>query len=131
VREITGGAGVPFAVDAVGGLTGGAVARTLAPGGRMLLYGTLAGEPIPLDPRALIAGQKSVEGFWLSDWSARQGVLTMLRLFRQIKRLLRDGVLTSEVGATFGMDEIRAAVERAETPGRQGKVLLRLGPAAG
>jgi NADPH:quinone reductase-like Zn-dependent oxidoreductase len=96
----------------------------------MLVYGTLSGEPIPLDPRALIAGQKSIAGFWLSEWSARQGVLTMLGLFRQIKRLLREGVLTSEVGATFGLDEIKAAVERAETPGRQGKVLLRMGPVA-
>jgi NADPH:quinone reductase len=130
VREITGGAGVPFALDAVGGATGGAAARSLAPAGRMLVYGTLSGEPIPLDPRALIVGQKCVAGFWLSEWTARQGMLTMLRLFRQIKRLLREGVLTSEVGATFGLDEIRAAVERAETPGRQGKVLLRMGPAA-
>jgi NADPH:quinone reductase-like Zn-dependent oxidoreductase len=129
VREITEGAGAPFALDAVGGATAGAVARSLAAEGRMLLYGTLSGEPIPLDPRALIVGQKRVEGFWLSEWTARQGVLTMLKLFRQITRLLRAGVLTSEVGATFPLEEIRAAVERAETPGRQGKVLLRMGPA--
>jgi NADPH:quinone reductase-like Zn-dependent oxidoreductase len=130
VRALTGGAGVPFALDAVGGATGGAVVKSLAADGRLLLYGTLSGEPIPLDPRALMVGQKRVEGFWLSEWTPRQGVLTMLKLFRQITRLLRAGVLTSEVGASFPLDEIRSAVERAETPGRQGKVLLRLGAAA-
>ncbi len=92
----------------------------------MLLYGMLSGEPIPLDPRALMVGKKSVEGFWLSEWTARQGVLTMLKLFRRITRLLRAGVLTSEVGASFPLDEIRSAVERAEAPGRQGKILLRM-----
>jgi NADPH:quinone reductase-like Zn-dependent oxidoreductase len=51
----------------------------------------------------------------------------MLKLFRGIKRLLRAGVLTSEVGASFPLEEIKAAVERAEAPGRQGKVLLRMG----
>jgi NADPH:quinone reductase len=127
VREITGGAGVKYALDAVGGATGGAVVRALAPEGRLLLYGTLSGEPISLDSRALMVGQKRVEGFWLSEWTARQGVLTMLRLFRRITRLLRAGVLTSEVAASFPLEEFKAAVERAEAPGRQGKVLLRLG----
>jgi NADPH:quinone reductase-like Zn-dependent oxidoreductase len=127
VRALTEGAGVPFAVDAVGGETGSAVARTLGPDGRMLVYGTLSGEPIALDPRVLIVGQKRVEGFWLSEWTARQGVLTMLKLFRGITSLLRAGVLTSEVGASFPFDEVKAAVERAEAPGRQGKILLRFG----
>jgi NADPH:quinone reductase-like Zn-dependent oxidoreductase len=127
VRALTDGAGVPFAVDAVGGATGAAVARSLGANGRMLVYGTLSGEPIALEPRTLIAGQKRIEGFWLSEWTAGQGVLTMLKLFRQITRGLRAGVLTSEVGASFPLDEIKAAVERAETPGRQGKVLLRMG----
>jgi NADPH:quinone reductase len=127
VREVTGGAGVKHALDAVGGATGGAVVRSLGAEGRLLLYGTLSGEPIPLEPRALMVGQKRVEGFWLSEWTARQGVLTMLKLFRQITRLLRAGVLTSEVAGSFPLEDFKAAVEKAEAPGRQGKVLLRMG----
>jgi NADPH2:quinone reductase len=127
VRELTGGLGVRYALDAVGGATGAAVVDGLAPGGRMLVYGTLSGEPIPLDPRALMAGQKSIQGFWLSEWVREQGPLTMLGLFRSIHKLLRAGVLTSEVGAAYPPEEIQAAVRQAETPGRHGKVLLRLG----
>jgi NADPH:quinone reductase-like Zn-dependent oxidoreductase len=92
----------------------------------MLVYGTLAGEPIALDPRSLIAGQKRMEGFWLGEWSSEQSVLTMLRLFRQIGRMFKAGLLTSEVGATFTLDEVRAAVTAAEQPGRAAKVLLRI-----
>jgi NADPH2:quinone reductase len=128
VRDLTGGEGVPYAIDAVGGATASNVVRGLAAGGHMLVYGSLSGEPLSIDPRLLIAGQKRLEGFWLSEWAPRQRALTMLTLFRQIKRLMRAKVLTTDVAATYPLDDIQTAVRQAETPGRQGKVLLRMGP---
>jgi NADPH:quinone reductase-like Zn-dependent oxidoreductase len=124
-RGVTGG-GVLYAIDAVGGETGAEAARALGPGGRLVLYGTLSGEPLRLDPRTLIVGQKKVEGFWLSEWVRGQGVWGMLSLFRQINRLLREGVLTTEVGTTYPLDQVQEAVRRAGAAGRQGKVLLRM-----
>jgi NADPH:quinone reductase len=126
VQAITGGAGVPYALDAVGGATGSAVVQALGRGGRLLVYGTLAGEPLSVDPRTLLVGQKSIQGFWLSEWTRDQGVLTMLGLFRRIGRLLRDGTLTTEVAAQFPLEQIKNAVEQAAAPGKPGKVLLRL-----
>jgi NADPH:quinone reductase-like Zn-dependent oxidoreductase len=128
VQQITGGEGAAFALDAVGGAAGTALIQSLAAGGRMLVYGTLAGEPISIDPRVLMVGQKRVEGFWLSQWVPRQGVLTMLGLIRRIGKLFREGIVTSEIGATFPLDEVQAAVKQAVLPGRQGKVLLRIQP---
>jgi NADPH:quinone reductase-like Zn-dependent oxidoreductase len=129
VRTLTGGAGVPYALDAVGGATGSAAARCLAEGGRLVVYGTLSGEPLAVDPRGLMVGERRVEGFWLSNWVRRQGVLTLLALFKEIGRLLKEDVLTSPVGASFPLEEIRSAVQEAEKPGRPGKVLLRIAPA--
>jgi NADPH:quinone reductase-like Zn-dependent oxidoreductase len=129
VAALTNGAGVPFVLDAVGGTTGAAAARTMGAGGRMLVYGTLADEPMPLDPRVLMVGQKRIEGFWLSEWVRGQGALAMLRLFRQVTRLMRAGVLVTEVGPSYPLERIAEAVRRAEEPGRKGKVLLRLAPA--
>ena len=126
VRTITQGEGVPFALDAVGGATGSAVVKALGRGGRMLVYGTLAGEPLSVDPRILLTGCKSIEGFWLSEWVKDQGVVTMLALFRRIKRLLMQGVLNTEVGNTFPLDDIKSAVQAAAAPGRHGKILLRM-----
>jgi NADPH:quinone reductase-like Zn-dependent oxidoreductase len=130
VKEITGGAGVRFAIDAVGGATAAAVVRSLAPGGRLLLYGTLSGEPLAIDPRTLMVADARVEGFWLSNWVGRQSTLTMLGLFRRINRLLASKVLTSEAAASFPLEEVRAAVKHAESPGRSGKVLLRMAGSA-
>jgi len=124
VRALTDGRGVRFAIDPVGGGTGSAAIEALGAGGRLLIYGTLTREPIVIDPRLLIVGAKRVEGFWLSEWVRRQHVLTMLRLTRTIRDLMRAGVLTSTIGATFSLDEIQKAAAQAAQPGRQGKVLL-------
>jgi NADPH:quinone reductase-like Zn-dependent oxidoreductase len=126
VEAITGGKGAPFGLDAVGGATGAAVLRALAPGGRLLVYGTLSGEPLPVDPRALITGPRHVEGFWLSNWVRGQGPIALLRLFRRLNKLLAMGVLTSEIAATFPLADIHAAVQQAERGGRGGKILLRI-----
>src|SRR5262249_33644535 len=120
--------GVQFALDAVGGPAGSAVLRSLGARGRMLVYGTLSGEPISFDPRTLMVGHKSVEGFWLSEWVRGQGALTMLRLFCQITRLPSEGVLTTRIAATYPLDQIHTAVQRATAGGTNGKVLLRLSP---
>jgi NADPH:quinone reductase-like Zn-dependent oxidoreductase len=127
--EITQGAGVPFALDAVGGSAGLGAVRSLGAGGRMLVYGLLSGEPIPVEPRFLMMGQKSIEGFWLSEWVPKQGMFAMLGLFKQITQLLQQQVLTTAAGDQFALDQIAAAVRQAEVPGRQGKVLIRLGKA--
>jgi NADPH:quinone reductase-like Zn-dependent oxidoreductase len=127
VRQLTDSDGVRYAIDAVGGATGTQVISTLGRHGRLLLYGTLAGEPITIDPRVLLVGEKRVEGFWLSEWVRDQGVLTMLMLFRKIGQLMRGGTLTTEIGKTFTLDEIQEAVRHAAQPGRQGKTLLRIG----
>jgi NADPH:quinone reductase-like Zn-dependent oxidoreductase len=127
VQAITGGAGVPYAIDAVGGKIGSDAALALGAKGRMLVYGTLSMEPLTIDPRVLMVNHKTVEGFWLSEWAARQNIITMLLLIRRIGRLLRSGVLASEVGKTFSLDKIQEAVRQAAQPGRQGKVLLNIG----
>jgi NADPH:quinone reductase len=125
VRSLTANQGVHYALDPVGGEMGSAAARCLGQGGRLLLYGTLSGEPLSIDPRALMTGNASIEGFWLSIWTKKQRALTMLKLFRAIASLLQDGTFTTEIAATFPVDQIQAAARQAG--GQSGKVLLRIG----
>ncbi len=127
IRALTDGAGAPYAIDAVGGPTGSEVVAALAPGGRMVVYGTLSEQPLSLDPRTLMAGQKRVEGFWMSEWVKKQSAFTMIALFRKLGKLIQAGVLATEVGATYPLNDVRAAVRQAAEPGRHGKVLLRIG----
>ncbi len=127
VRSLVGPDGVRYALDPVGGETGTQVFRSLAPNGRMLLYGSLTGEPVSIDSRLMIAGDRTLSGFWLGHWMRQQNVIGSLAHFRQIAHLMRNGILTSEIGATFGLDEVSRAVEQAEAVGRKGKTLLKMG----
>ncbi len=125
VKRITGADGVRFALDPIGGEAGTGVFQSLALGGRLVVYGTLSGEPIQVDPRQLISGRKVIEGFWLGHWMRERSIPSTLLLFREIGSLIRQGVLSSEIGPTFGLDEIRQAARQTESIARGGKVLLK------
>jgi NADPH:quinone reductase-like Zn-dependent oxidoreductase len=126
IRNVAGG-GLPFAIDCVGGAVGSAVLRSLAPGARMLCFGTLSGEPYSFSPRDLMTPGASLTGFWLGNWMLQQSLLGKIAVIRAISRLIRDGVLTSTIGPTFPLAQVAEAVTAAEQSARQGKVLLRIG----
>jgi NADPH:quinone reductase len=126
VSRITGGKGVRYAIDPVGGQTATEVFRSLGENGRLVLFGTLSGEPMAVDPRLVISGPRSVEGFWLGHWMRQRSIPALLLLFREIAALSRQGVLHSEIGRVFPLREIQAAAREAATVGRMGKTLVRL-----
>ncbi len=125
VLELTDGKGVPHAIDAVGGSTAVGAAMSLGEGGRLLLYGTLSDEPMQLSSRVLMAKQSCVEGFWLSEWVKQRSPFQMLRLFAQLKGLINEGTIHTEV-QEFPLDQIQEAAVQAETSGRTKKVVLRI-----
>jgi NADPH:quinone reductase-like Zn-dependent oxidoreductase len=88
----------------------------------------LSGEPLQVDPRLVISGKRVIEGFWLGHWMRQQSILKSLAHFREITKLIRAGVLESEVGTHFPLDQIAAAVKEADSIGRGGKVILRIEP---
>lgn len=126
VLQMTGSHGVCHAIDPVGGETGSAVVKCLAPTGKMLVFGTLSSEPLCFSPRDLMTPGASISGFWLARWLPQLSLFSKLKLIRQVSKLIACGVLTSDIGEVFGMNAITAAVTAAEQPGRKGKVLLRL-----
>lgn len=126
IRQVVGSDGIRFAVDAVGGSTGSAVIRSLALDGRMLAYGTLSGQPLQFSPRTLMTVGSSVEGFWLGHFMNHTSLLFKLRLVRRLTKLIQSGILSSEVVATFSLDQIADAAKSAEDSSKSGKTLLRI-----
>jgi NADPH:quinone reductase-like Zn-dependent oxidoreductase len=127
VKSLCGDDGVRYAIDPVGGKTASAMVNCLGTHGRMLLYGTLSGEPLSFSPRSLMTVGASVEGFWLSKHIHTLGLLGKINLMRTIGGLIHAGVLTSDIGETFPLERVLDAVRAAEAPGKPGKVLLRIG----
>lgn len=132
VRRVAGAAGPRYALDPIGGEAGTEIFRSLGTGGRLIVYGSLTGEPIQVDPRSLISSRTSVEGFWLGHWMAERSIPGALLLFREIAALIRRGVLSADIGKSYPLEQVRDAVQEAAQVGRGGKVLLRMtdGPGA-
>jgi NADPH:quinone reductase-like Zn-dependent oxidoreductase len=126
VRRIVGHEGVKYAIDPVVGETGTQMYQALGEEGRMLVYGSLTGEPIRVgaDPRFILAGRRILEVFWVAYWLHRLDETAQRQLVQEIVTLLREGVLTTSAARPFSLDEIGTAVTQAEATGRQGKILL-------
>jgi NADPH:quinone reductase-like Zn-dependent oxidoreductase len=134
VHRIVGRQGVKYAIDPVVGQTGTEMFKALHEDGRMLVYGSLTGEPIRMgeDPRDILSGRRTLEVFWLGYWLPRldesgfypPGTPAGFQLVQDIEALMRDDILVTSPGRTYSLDEIGIAVEHAESVGRHGKVLL-------
>jgi NADPH:quinone reductase-like Zn-dependent oxidoreductase len=124
VARLTAGQGVEAAIDCIGGQTGADLLRCLRADGRLVIYGTLGNAPLQIPGRDLMMPQAQLIGFLLPSWLAGQSLLTRLRIVRQVKRLMGEGVFETEIGARFPLDQIGAALAAATQAGRRGKVLL-------
>jgi NADPH2:quinone reductase len=127
VKEATSGDGVRYALDPVGGSTTSQVIECLGKDGRVLLYGSLDMSPAQIHSRHIIQNGIHIEGFSLPTWSATKRPLQMLGLLKRLGKLIGDDTLTAEVAQVFTLEQVHDAVRAAEAPGRQGKILLRLG----
>ena len=129
VKTLTNDQGIRFAIDPVGGATASAMVDCLAPGARMLLFGTLCDQPIAFSPRTIMTAGASIEGFWLARWMQQQKLFSKIRLMKQITKLIQQKVLISGVGDCFPLEQYAEAMLASEQPGRDGKVLLRISDA--
>jgi NADPH:quinone reductase len=126
VRRIVGQEGVKYAIDPVVGETGTQMYQALGEEGRMLVYGSLTGEPIRVgaDPRFILAGRRILEVFWLGYWLPRLDETAQRQLVQEIVTLMRGGILLTSAARPFSLDEIGTAVTQAEATDRQGKIIL-------
>jgi len=130
VTAATGGEPVRCAIDCIGGTLGSRVLRVLSPGGRLVVYGTMSDAPLEVPSRVLMTADRSISGFWLGPWMAKEPLLAKLGIVRRLRSLHLAGLFRSEIGGTYGFAEFGRALERA-AGGSQGKVLLRPGEGSG
>lgn len=126
VHEITNGKGVKYALDPVGGELGSNMIQCLGLGGRMLVYGTLSSQPLSFSARDLMTPLARIEGFFLTNWMADKSLIKKLSVIRKVGKLVKSGVLGTEQGPVFHLEDYRQALEAVIEPGNKGKVLLRM-----
>jgi NADPH:quinone reductase-like Zn-dependent oxidoreductase len=127
VSRLTSGLGVSHALDCVGGQTGSDFVQCLGLDGALLCFGTLSPDPITLPSRNIMMPVARVQGFFLPNWMAQQNVLTLLMIIRNVKKLAAQGHFEVPVSDIVTIDNIQAGLKAATTPGRSGKILIKLG----
>lgn len=126
IRKTIGSSPLRYAIDPVGGKTASSIVKVLGERARLILYGSLENAPLDFLSRELIRSGASIEGFWLARQMEAMSLPGKLKLISTLTRLIRSGVLSTEIGAKFPLDQIAEAVTEAERRGRSGKVLLSL-----
>ncbi|MEG9436510.1 zinc-dependent alcohol dehydrogenase family protein [Edaphobacter sp. HDX4] len=132
LQELTAGKGVERAIDCVAGAVGAEVARNLAPGGTMLVYGALSShrqtDPakfiMPLFAPRLIYSTATVRGWWLPRWVPSQPLADVRAAVSDLLTMLAEGALTPAATVRYSLKNFQEAVHLADGEAGQEKVLL-------
>jgi len=110
----TGKRGVDVVLDSVGEKLWQANVRSLARGGRLVVYGATTGYRAELDLRVVFWKQLEVIGTTMSNKSE----------FEEVMRLVFSGALSLVIDTTYKLEQIREAHARLENGQQFGKIVM-------
>ena len=123
IRDACGGRS-DVVLEMTGGPTTAACLATLAPFGRLVIYGMASREPTaPVDLGLLTVRSQGVIGFWLVH-AMRDPARLLARPMAEMLDLVVRGELRAVVGGTYPLSEARRAHEDLRARRTVGKLLL-------
>ena len=125
-RAWTNDAGVELILDLVGAAYLAANLGALAPRGRLLLVGTMAGATAPLDFRQVMGRRLRIMGTVLRARSAEEKARATRLFAAHVSPLLARGQVRPVIDSVYDLSDIRAAHERLESNETFGKIVLRV-----
>jgi len=126
VKAATDGAMVKVALDAVGGELGDQVLNALQVNGKMLVYGALSLQPVPVNNGLMIFKNLTIKGFWLTTWMMSLSKEQRHQIIPEVLGMLTSQSLKADIEAEYPLSDFKKAIEHMESPGRKGKILLNI-----
>jgi mitochondrial enoyl-[acyl-carrier protein] reductase / trans-2-enoyl-CoA reductase len=123
-RAATNGAPIRLGIDAVSGEACRRIADSVADGGVVVSYGSMSGEDPAIGRAALNMRGVSLTGFNLGRGLAKRTAAQVREIYADLARKVRDGVLKAPIDSFYPIEDIKAALIRAQQGGRHGKVLV-------
>jgi mitochondrial enoyl-[acyl-carrier protein] reductase / trans-2-enoyl-CoA reductase len=123
-RAAADGAPIRLGIDAVSGGATKRIADCVADGGIVVSYGSMSGEDPVMSRAAMSFRAVSLTSFNLGRGLAKRTPDEVGRLYAELAAKLRDGVLKAPIDAWYPIEEIKAALARAQEGGRSGKVVV-------
>ena len=113
-------------LDLVGGPYTNASLHALAPKGRIVLIGTMAGARSELDLGLMLGRRAHMMGTALRARPLEEKISVTRAFAKEVVPLFIRGMLHPAIDSTFDLSEIRAAHERMESNKSFGKIVLRI-----
>jgi len=118
------GEGVAVVFDAVGGMLGARALASLRTGGKMMVFGLLSLENIPLNSGLMIFKNLKIEGFWLTSWMASLSPEESQKAIKTVVGHLLSQKVKVDIEATYPLEQFKEALAAYEKEGRGGKIIL-------
>ncbi|MGJ8676158.1 MAG: MDR family NADPH-dependent oxidoreductase [Akkermansiaceae bacterium] len=113
-----------LAFNAVGGDSALRLMDALAVQGFHITYGAMSGRSLKVPNKFLIFKRIQLHGFWVTEWVKEQPKEIVNSAYQMLARWMAEGTLAQPIDSTFPLEEIHAALSRAMTNQRNGKVLI-------
>lgn len=110
-------------LNAVGGTSSSALAKSLESEGTMVTYGGMSMRPVTIPTGLLIFKNIRVEGFWLSRWVKQHSREERQNMLDRIADWMAEGKISGNF-VKIPFTEFPKALELSRSPFKKGKVLL-------
>jgi NADPH:quinone reductase-like Zn-dependent oxidoreductase len=124
VHTAAAGRPLPVVLDPVGGVGVTDLLRVLSPGGSLIIYGELAGEPMSLHAATLLHSGRAIRAMTINRWFS--AVAPEQRASDAASAITIATHLTQyfDVAAVYPLDRIADAARHASQPGKIGTVVV-------
>jgi NADPH:quinone reductase-like Zn-dependent oxidoreductase len=127
IEEALDGKKLSLVLDMVGGTPVGELAKSLKPGGSIVVYALQSGQFPAISPKDLIYDGLSVHGFWLINWIRNAPRTEIKEIYQKLGDLVADGSLSAAVEHVYPLDQFKEAFKQSLKSNRSGKILFQFG----
>src|ERR1700681_1625843 len=126
-EEALDGKKLSLVLDTVGGTPVGELAKSLKPGGSIVVYALQSGQFPAVSPGDLIYSGLSLHGFWLINWIRNAPRIEIKEVYQKLGDLVADGSLSAAVERVYPLDQFKEAFKQSLQSNRSGKILFKFG----
>ena len=127
IEEALNGKKLSLVLDMVGGSPVGELAKSLKPGGSIVVYALQGGQFPAMPPKEFIYGGLSLHGFWLINWIRNAPHTEIEEIYQKLGDLVADGSLSAAVEHVYPLDQFKEAFKQSLKSNRSGKILFKFG----
>ena len=124
VKQLTNGADIKLAIDAVGGDIVLRLGDCLAEKATILNYGLLSGKNIEMTSFQTVFKRLVLTGFWLMPWLQSMSKEEIFDMYNHLASMMVEKNLYVPIEKTYHLDEIKNAVKHSAAYKRSGKIII-------